>query len=87
MSPRRREPAQDEAAIENQGIPWQEAERIAGVAANTAAAWRTFLAIEAETRPVPRFAIGYVNATHPDTGLAVVFVPGEKLPSWATEGD
>jgi hypothetical protein len=31
---------------------------------------------------VGRLACGYVHATHPDTGLAVVFVPGEMLPSW-----
>lgn len=31
---------------------------------------------------VGRTARGYVNATHPDTGLDVVFLPGELLPAW-----
>ncbi|MDI3210496.1 hypothetical protein [Arthrobacter sp. AL12] len=30
-----------------------------------------------------RVCVGYLNTTHPDTGLAVVFVPGEALPDWA----
>lgn len=33
----------------------------------------------------PRLARGYVPAVHPDTGLDVVFVPGEALPAWAVE--
>lgn len=33
----------------------------------------------------PRIARGYVHTTHPDTGLVVVFVPGEALPAWVTE--
>lgn len=27
----------------------------------------------------------YLRAVHPDTGLDVVFVPGEALPDWAAE--
>lgn len=34
----------------------------------------------------PRLARSYVQAVHPETGLAVVFVPGEALPPWAKEG-
>ncbi|RKO24501.1 hypothetical protein D7Z96_08710 [Pseudarthrobacter phenanthrenivorans] len=30
-----------------------------------------------------RISTGYLNTTHPDTGLDVVFVPGEQLPEWA----
>lgn len=30
----------------------------------------------------PRTATTYVQAVHPDTGLAVTFVPGEALPEW-----
>lgn len=29
-----------------------------------------------------RVARTYVQAKHPDTGLAVTFVPGEALPEW-----
>ena len=29
-----------------------------------------------------RIARTYVQAKHPDTGLAVTFVPGEALPRW-----
>lgn len=29
-------------------------------------------------------ALDYLHATHPDTGVDVVFVPGEALPDWAT---
>lgn len=29
------------------------------------------------------FAEDYVHATNPETGAAVVFVPGEALPDWA----
>lgn len=32
-----------------------------------------------------RICRDYLNATHPDTGLAVVFVPGERLPDWALD--
>ena len=28
-------------------------------------------------------AVDYLHVTHPDTGLEVVFVPGEGLPEWA----
>lgn len=28
-------------------------------------------------------AVDYLHVTHPDTGLEVVFVPGERLPEWA----
>jgi hypothetical protein len=31
---------------------------------------------------VGRTSRGYINATHPDTGLDVVFLPGELLPDW-----
>ena len=30
----------------------------------------------------PRIARDYVRAKHPDTGLQVVFLPGELLPAW-----
>ena len=29
-----------------------------------------------------RTAAGHVHAVHPDTGTAVVFMPGERLPLW-----
>ena len=35
---------------------------------------------EAQAPPVT--ADDYVHAVHPDTGLDVVFVPGETLPDW-----
>lgn len=35
------------------------------------------------TPSVSRICTDYLNTTHPDTGLAVVFVPGEALPDWA----
>ncbi|MDD1477068.1 hypothetical protein [Arthrobacter sp. H16F315] len=28
-------------------------------------------------------ALDYLHATHPETGIEVVFVPGEALPDWA----
>lgn len=28
-------------------------------------------------------AVDYLHVTHPDTGMEVVFVPGEGLPEWA----
>ncbi|HMO12003.1 MAG TPA: hypothetical protein PKB06_11005 [Actinotalea sp.] len=31
-------------------------------------------------------ATDYVHAVHPDTGHAVVFVPGETLPEWVAPG-
>ena len=36
---------------------------------------------------VPRHVVAdrYVHLTHPDHGEAVVFVPGERLPSWAVD--
>lgn len=30
-----------------------------------------------------RVCTDYLHTTHPDTGLDVVFVPGETLPDWA----
>ncbi len=30
-----------------------------------------------------RICTDYLNTTHPETGLDVVFVPGEALPEWA----
>ena len=33
------------------------------------------------TKP-PRLARDFVYATHPDTGIEVVFVAGEALPAW-----
>lgn len=30
-----------------------------------------------------RISQGFLHVTHPDTGLEVVFVPGEALPDWA----
>lgn len=35
------------------------------------------------TGPAPRIATDWLHATHPDTGLAVVFKAGEALPDWA----
>lgn len=32
-----------------------------------------------------RVATDYVHAVHPDTGIAVVFVPGEMLPGWLVD--
>jgi len=32
-----------------------------------------------------RISLGYLHTVHPDTGLEVVFVPGEALPAWAVE--
>lgn len=32
-----------------------------------------------------RISQGYLHAVHPETGVAVVFVPGEALPGWALE--
>lgn len=32
-----------------------------------------------------KVSIGYLHAVHPETGLEVVFVPGEALPVWARE--
>lgn len=37
----------------------------------------------ADTRD--RICRDYLNTTHPDTGVAVVFVPGERLPDWALD--
>jgi hypothetical protein len=34
----------------------------------------------------PRIAQDYVHTIHPDTGIEVVFVPGEALPAWARVG-
>jgi hypothetical protein len=34
------------------------------------------------TVKVGRTARTFVHATHPDTGLDVVFLPGELLPDW-----
>jgi hypothetical protein len=31
-----------------------------------------------------RLATDYIHTTHPDTGLDVVFVPGEAVPDWVT---
>lgn len=31
---------------------------------------------------VGRISRGFINAKHPDTGLDVVFLPGELLPDW-----
>lgn len=53
-------------------------------------------AIEADERaqergPVrvkaPRVATGYVHVTNPETGVDVVFVPGERVPDWAPTSD
>lgn len=33
----------------------------------------------------PVLAREHVHRTHPDTGLDVVFVPGEALPGWAVD--
>lgn len=45
------------------------------------------LLAEDGTAPHPgsttRLATDYVHTTHPDTGIEVVFVPGEALPPWA----
>lgn len=32
-----------------------------------------------------RISVGYLHTVHPDTGLEVVFVPGEALPDWAVK--
>lgn len=32
-----------------------------------------------------RVALGYLHAVNPDTGLEVVFTPGEALPEWAQD--
>lgn len=32
----------------------------------------------------PKVARDFVHAVHPETGLDVVFVPGEALPTWVT---
>jgi hypothetical protein len=34
------------------------------------------------TVTVGRTARTFIHATHPDTGTAVVFLPGELLPEW-----
>ncbi|MEZ0580396.1 hypothetical protein [Nocardioides sp. MH1] len=34
-----------------------------------------------------RLARGYIQTVHPDTGLAVTFVPGEALPAWVSLKD
>ncbi|MDO8338433.1 MAG: hypothetical protein Q7T15_09300 [Microcella sp.] len=78
----RRQPTQEEAAIEAHGIPAAEA-----AADKTTDAWRRFYEFERETRPQPRIAADYVHTKHPDTGLQVVFVPGETLPAWAVTHD
>ncbi|MEF3405286.1 hypothetical protein [Agromyces sp. CCNWLW203] len=45
---------------------------------------RTLKVSEASASPVEarRVAADYVHTVHPDTGLDVVFVPGETLPAW-----
>ncbi|MGO4662914.1 hypothetical protein AB4Z14_13690 [Terrabacter sp. 2TAF16] len=35
----------------------------------------------AKVRP-HRFTADWLSATHPETGLEVVFKPGERLPDW-----
>ena len=42
---------------------------------------------QAEARPlsVGRTSPVYVPAVHPDTGVDVVFVPGELLPEWVSD--
>lgn len=44
---------------------------------------------EASPSPVvqPRVATDYVHTVHPETGVDVVFVPGESLPDWAPDAD
>lgn len=79
----RRQPTQEEATIEAAGIPAAEAQGVAS--GEPSEAWRLYYQIEAATRPAPRIATDYVHTTHPDTGLQVVFVPGERLPAWAVE--
>lgn len=34
---------------------------------------------------VVRVSVGYLHAVQPETGVEVVFVPGEALPEWARE--
>lgn len=36
-----------------------------------------------EPRHRPVVATDYLHTAHPDTGVPVVFVPGEALPAWA----
>ncbi|PWC04262.1 hypothetical protein [Agromyces badenianii] len=43
-------------------------------------------ASEIGPRSGKRLATGYINTTHPETGLDVVFTPGEALPEWVLEG-
>lgn len=33
--------------------------------------------------PRQRTATTYLHCTHPETGLQVVFIPGEAIPEWA----
>ncbi len=40
---------------------------------------------EAPERTQPVILTDYLHTTHPDTGVDVVFVPGEALPQWAAE--
>lgn len=38
-------------------------------------------------QPIAAIATDYVHVVHPDTGVAVVFVPGETLPAWAAPAE
>ncbi|WP_438353702.1 hypothetical protein [Microbacterium sp. CJ88] len=42
-------------------------------------------ALTGQTAPPrgPVIAQTYINAVHPDTGVDVVFIPGEAIPTWA----
>ena len=67
---RRKPLTEEEEALVAAGIDIKEAQQVAG-------------APDTVTTNTTQ-AAGYVTATHPDTGLTVVFVPGERLPVWAT---
>lgn len=84
MSPRKQPTTQEETALAQAGL---DPDEIKATATQPSPARRRFEKYEHDTRPIARHAVGYVHAKHPDTGLDVVFVPGERLPAWASEGD
>ena len=55
----------------------EQAERAADVAAHERAG--------AAAHSTGRVSPGYLQATHPEHGEAVVFVPGELLPAWVAD--
>lgn len=75
MPASRKPPTQDQEAIAQQIDNSLEAQLIAVPPVNAAE-------VAAQPAAAPRVAEGYVHATHPDTGLQVVFVRGERLPAW-----